>query len=134
MVLLPARDADGMMADINVTPFTDVLLVLLIVFMTLAALIAQPGFQRRLPCKCPHHAAAAVPPLEVTVSARGDMWVGLRRTDARRIYSDLRAALAASRTRAIALDASAGAPYGTILRVLDAAKAAGDVNVTLVTQ
>jgi biopolymer transport protein ExbD len=75
-----------------------------------------------------------VPPLDVTVNARGDIWVGVRRTDARRIYADLRAGLAASKARGIALDASAGAPYGTILRILDAAKAAGDVNVTLVTQ
>jgi biopolymer transport protein ExbD len=133
MVLSPARDGEAMMADINVTPFTDVLLVLLIIFMTLAALIAQPGFQRRLPCKCAHRLAAAAPPLNVTVSARGDMWVGVHRTDARRIYADLRAGLTTARTRAIALDASAGAPYGTILRVLDAAKAAGDANVTLVT-
>lgn len=37
---------DGIMAEINITPFTDVLLVLLIIFMILAALVAPPGAAR----------------------------------------------------------------------------------------
>ena len=36
------------MADINITPFTDVLLVLLIIFIILAAVAAPPGFQKQL--------------------------------------------------------------------------------------
>jgi biopolymer transport protein ExbD len=40
---------DGVMAEINITPFTDVLLVLLIIFMILAALVAPPGFEKQLP-------------------------------------------------------------------------------------
>ena len=42
---------DEVMAEINITPFTDVLLVLLIIFMILAALITPPGFQKQLPDK-----------------------------------------------------------------------------------
>ena len=37
------------MAEINITPFTDVLLVLLIIFMILAALVTPPGFEKELP-------------------------------------------------------------------------------------
>ncbi|MEA2688294.1 MAG: Biopolymer transport protein ExbD/TolR, partial [Candidatus Eremiobacteraeota bacterium] len=39
----------SVMAEINITPFTDVLLVLLIIFMILAALVAPPGFEKQLP-------------------------------------------------------------------------------------
>ena len=42
MVKMP-RDAEGVMAEINITPFTDVLLVLLIIFMILAALVTPAG-------------------------------------------------------------------------------------------
>jgi biopolymer transport protein ExbD len=42
----------ALLCEINVTPFTDVLLVLLIVFMILAALVVPPGFERRLPNGC----------------------------------------------------------------------------------
>ena len=47
-MLSSARD-DEVMAEINITPFTDVLLVLLIIFMILAALVTPPGFQKNLP-------------------------------------------------------------------------------------
>ncbi|HKE36294.1 MAG TPA: biopolymer transporter ExbD, partial [Candidatus Baltobacteraceae bacterium] len=124
----------GTMSEINVTPFTDVLLVLLIVFMMLAALVAPPGFQRHFPCACSHRPAApAQQPLEVTVDARGNIRLGGRATDADRLYGDLRHGLAAAKTRSIALDAAIKAPYGAVLRVLDAAKAAGNADVTLVT-
>ena len=129
-------ESDGVtMSEINITPFTDVLLVLLIIFMMMAALVAPPGFQRHFPCGCNrHHAAPAAQPLEVTIDARGNVRIGDRATDALGVYADLRRGLAVAKTRAIALDAAAKAPYGAILRVLDAAKAAGDANVTLVTQ
>jgi biopolymer transport protein ExbD len=41
--LLSAQQESDVMAEINITPFTDVLLVLLIIFMILAALAAPPG-------------------------------------------------------------------------------------------
>lgn len=125
----------GTMAEINITPFTDVLLVLLIIFMVLAAIVAPPGFQRRFPCGCSHRRAVpAAKPLEVAVDTRGNVSVAGRASDGTRLYADLRRGLLAEKTRAIALDAAAKAPYGAILRVLDAAKAAGDADVTLVTQ
>ena len=37
------------MAEINITPFTDVLLVLLIIFIILAAIVVPPGFEKELP-------------------------------------------------------------------------------------
>ena len=49
MSLLSAQQDDDVMAEINITPFTDVLLVLLIIFMILAALVTPPGFQKELP-------------------------------------------------------------------------------------
>ena len=47
MIGTEANDAT-VMAEINLTPFTDVLLVLLIIFMLLAALVAPPGFEKKL--------------------------------------------------------------------------------------
>src|ERR1700737_798161 len=38
----------NVMSEINITPFTDVLLVLLIIFMILTALAGPPGFQKKL--------------------------------------------------------------------------------------
>ncbi|HEX3466954.1 MAG TPA: biopolymer transporter ExbD, partial [Candidatus Elarobacter sp.] len=49
MSMVGAQQDDAVMAEINITPFTDVLLVLLIIFMILAALVAPPGFEKQLP-------------------------------------------------------------------------------------
>ena len=56
MGLLSAQQDQEVMAEINITPFTDVLLVLLIIFMILAALVAPPGFEKELPNKNPNSA------------------------------------------------------------------------------
>jgi biopolymer transport protein ExbD len=43
----------AVMSEINVTPFTDELLVLLIIFVVLASLVTPAGFQRNFrPCAC----------------------------------------------------------------------------------
>ena len=49
MSMVSSQGDDEVMAEINITPFTDVLLVLLIIFMILAALVTPPGFQKNLP-------------------------------------------------------------------------------------
>ena len=122
------------MAEINITPFTDVLLVLLIIFMILAALVAPPGFEKQLPNPGP----GATNPvrartIEVVVNERDAVFVDGRRSDVRRIYADL---LAAARHRGrlhVALSADIKASYGTIMRILDAAKIAGLDDVGFVT-
>lgn len=43
-----ARQDGDVMAEINITPFTDVLLVLVIIFMILASIAVPPGFQKEL--------------------------------------------------------------------------------------
>ena len=49
MAVTSGQNEDEVMSTINITPFTDVLLVLLIIFMILAALVAPPGFEKQLP-------------------------------------------------------------------------------------
>ena len=124
----------AVMADINVTPFTDVLLVLLVVFMILAAMVAPPGFMQRLPnkCGCPHPAPPARS-VAVTVGADGRIFIEGRATDAVHIYRDLAGALAAGHATVVAVEAGTKTPYGAIMRVLDAAKADGNARVRLVT-
>ena len=126
---------DAVMAEINVTPFTDVLLVLLIIFMILAALVAPPGFERQLPdptecCVRP----SAVRTISVDVSERGTIFVDGRATDERRIYADLAGVVERRGKLHVALDADVKAPYAAVIRILDAAKAAGLNDVGFVTQ
>src|SRR5262249_50581852 len=126
MALLRDRSENvAVMTEINVTPFTDVLLVLLIIFMVLAAMVAPPGFQKELPNKCMPacgHSAATVSPVDFSVSRSGRIWIGGRATDESHIYVDLTAALKAHGVHKLWLIADAKAPYAAVMRVLDAAK------------
>src|SRR5580698_3676366 len=76
------------MAEINITPFTDVLLVLLIIFMILAALVAPPGFEKELPNKNPNSATQNKNKndIEVDVNNKGVIFVDGQKTDQVGIY------------------------------------------------
>jgi biopolymer transport protein ExbD len=126
---------DAVMAEINVTPFTDVLLVLLIIFMILAALVAPPGFERRLADPGSHFAPPPSPvrTISVLVNERGAIYLDGKATDERRIYADLQTTVQRRGRLHVALDADVRARYGTVIRILDAAKIAGLDDVGFVT-
>jgi biopolymer transport protein ExbD len=129
------RADDAVMAEINITPFTDVLLVLLIIFMILAALVAPPGFEQKLsnPGDPGPKTTTRTRAIEVLVNERGAVYVDGLRSDTVRIYTDLRDAVRRRGKLHVALTADVKAPYGTIIRILDAAKIAGLADVGFVT-
>jgi biopolymer transport protein TolR len=127
---------DEVMAEINITPFTDVLLVLLIIFMILAALITPPGFQKQLPDKSDTSPPTVVQKnrsIEVLVNDKGRIFVDNKESDVTHIYADM-GAVAKRRGRLhVSLAADVKAPYGIIIKILDAAKIAGLNDVGFVT-
>ena len=128
--LVSAQDT-ALMAEINITPFTDVLLVLLIVFMLLAALLAPAGFERNFANPGGSTAATVFHRLIVTIDRHGDIAVGGKTMSVTGLY----AAMSSAGPKAhVSLVADAHAPYGLALRVLDAAKIAGISDVAFITQ
>jgi biopolymer transport protein ExbD/biopolymer transport protein TolR len=123
------------MAEINITPFTDVLLVLLIIFMILAALVAPPGFEKELPNKNNNPATQNKNKndIEVDVNNKGVIFVDGARTDQVGIYRMMYEASKKKPHHHVAIVADAKAPYGVIIRILDAAKQSGLEDVGFVT-
>jgi len=124
------------MAEINITPFTDVLLVLLIIFMILAALVAPPGFEKELPNKNPNTTTNQQKnknDIEVDVNNKGVIFVDGVKTDDAGVYRVMYDASKKKPRHHVAIVADAKAPYGTIIRILDAAKLAGLEDVGFVT-
>ena len=124
------------MAEINITPFTDVLLVLLIIFMILAALVAPPGFEKELPNKnnnAQSNQNKNKNDIEVDVNNKGVIFVDGTKTDAMGIYRVMLAEAKKKPKHHVAIVADAKAPYGIIIRILDAAKIAGLEDVGFVT-
>ena len=121
------------MGEINVTPFVDVMLVLLIIFMVAAPLMTV-GVQVDLP----KTAASALPgdneePLTVTLTADGR--VQIQTTDVAReeLVGKLRAIAAERSSDRVFLRADGAIPYAQVMQVMGALNAGGFSNVGLVT-
>ena len=135
MGLLSAQQEQEVMAEINITPFTDVLLVLLIIFMILAALVAPPGFEKELPNKNnnPSTQNKNKNDIEVDVNNKGVIFVDGDEDRQAGIYRVMYDASKKKPNHHVAIIADAKAPYGVIIRILDAAKNAGLEDVGFVT-
>ncbi len=135
MSLLAASQDDDVMAEINITPFTDVLLVLLIIFMILAALVTPPGFQKELPNKSNPNTAQQdnKKVIDIEVNDKGVIFVDSQRTNDKNIYYILSQTVAQRGHLHVSITSDAKAPYGTIVRILDAAKEANLDDVGFVT-
>jgi biopolymer transport protein TolR len=136
MSMVSSQQDDAVMAEINITPFTDVLLVLLIIFMILAALVAPPGFEKQLPdsnSNPPPQQQKKTDNIEVLVNETGVIYIDGKRTDVAHIYTDMQDVKNRKGNKHVSLTADVKAPYGTIIRILDAAKIAGLEDVGFVT-
>lgn len=121
------------MAEINVTPFVDVMLVLLIIFM-----VAAPLLTVGVPVELPKTAAGALPtdreePLTVTITADGA--VQIQTTDIARdqLVVRLRAIAAERNSDQVFLRADGAVAYRDVMEVMGALNAGGFSNIGLVT-
>jgi len=136
MSLLASAGDDEVMAEINITPFTDVLLVLLIIFMILAALVTPPGFQKNLPDKSdnsPIQLQKKNDSIQVLISEKGVIYIDNKRTDSAHIYADMADVRRRRGKRHVSLTADVKAPYQAVITVLDAARLTGLDDVGFVT-
>ncbi len=124
------------MAEINITPFTDVLLVLLIIFMILAAIVTPPGFEKELPNHNNNQTQQQQnnkQDIQVIVNNKGVIFVDETKTDANGIYRVMFDVSKKKPNKHVSITADTKAPYGIIIRILDAAKDAGLQDVGFVT-
>ena len=121
------------MAEINVTPFVDVMLVLLIVFM-----VAAPLLTVGVPVRLPETAAEALPtereePLTVTLAADGRVLLMANETESGDLIGQLRAIAAERESRKVFVRADGSIPYADVVQVMGALNAAGFNDLGLVT-
>ncbi|WP_292291812.1 protein TolR [Marivita sp.] len=121
------------MSEINVTPFVDVMMVLLIIFM-----VAAPLLTVGVPVELPKTAASALPseteePLTVTISAGGA--VSIQNTEVAReeLVGRLRAIAAERSDDRVFLRADGAVTYDVVAQVMGALNAGGFSSIGLVT-
>ncbi|MDP4031727.1 MAG: protein TolR [Pseudorhodobacter sp.] len=121
------------MSEINVTPFVDVMLVLLIIFM-----VAAPMLTVGVPVELPDTAANALPseqeePLTITMTADGRLLIQTSEVAAGELIPKLRAIAAERTTGKVFLRADGAITYEKVAQVMGALNAGGFRNIGLVT-
>ena len=121
------------MAEINVTPFVDVMLVLLIIFM-----VAAPLLTVGVPVELPKTAASALPseteePLTVTLTADGVVMIQNTEVDRGDLVNRLRAIAVERSDDRVFLRADGAASYAEVAEVMGALNAGGFSSIGLVT-
>ncbi|MEP5152363.1 protein TolR [Planktotalea sp.] len=121
------------MAEINVTPFVDVMLVLLIIFM-----VAAPLMTVGVPVELPKTAAGALPseaeePLTVTIAADGRVLIQTTETDMSELVTRMQAIAAERDSTRVYLRADGAVAYEQVVQVMGALNAGGFSDIGLVT-
>lgn len=121
------------MAEINVTPFVDVMLVLLIVFM-----VAAPMLTVGVPIELPKTSANALPtekeePLTVTVTPDGKILIQKTEVSPEQLLGKLKAIAVERSSDRIFLRADGRIPYELVVQVMGALNAGGFSKISLVT-
>jgi biopolymer transport protein TolR len=121
------------MSEINVTPFVDVMLVLLIIFM-----VAAPLLTVGVPVDLPRTAAGALAvdqeePLTLTMTADGAVQIQTTAVDRADLVPRLRAIAAERASDKVFLRADGAVPYAQVMEVMGALNAGGFSNIGLVT-
>jgi biopolymer transport protein ExbD/biopolymer transport protein TolR len=124
---------DAGLHEINVTPFIDVMLVLLIVFMV-AAPLATVNVPLDLPVSSAQAAPDPLPPVTVSLQADLTVHLGEQAVVRESLPARLADVMDGDRTRRIFLRADTSVPYGELMRLMDQLRAAGYLRVALVTR
>ncbi len=123
---------DGVVAEINITPLTDVFLVLLIIFMVTTSVIQNQSKQIDLPgAEVSDNTPQGV---TVTVSPDGSVLVGDTPATRDSLYALLENALEESREKLVILRGDKQVALGEAVNILDLAQQAGATGIALATQ
>ncbi|MFN5270534.1 MAG: ExbD/TolR family protein [Hyphomonadaceae bacterium] len=126
------RRSRRLMGEINVTPFVDVMLVLLIIFM-----VAAPLLTVGVPVDLPKTEAKSLPseqePLTVTILANGQVYLQNEVVAYDQLLPRLTALAGEGYDRRIFIRAAEKAPYGIVMQVMARVNSAGYRNLGLVT-
>ena len=120
------------LADINVTPLVDVVLVLLIIFMVTAPVL-QSGIEVNVP-KTRTVKEITEERLVITINKDQRVFLGSDAININEIASKLRQKIRDPRKQFIFVRADENVPFGAFATVMDAVKQSGITNVSIVTQ
>ena len=121
------------MSEINVTPFVDVMLVLLIVFMVTAPLLTV-GIKVDLPKVKANALTDIKDPIEITVKLDGEVYIGESKVEVENLIPRLNAITEQNTEARIYIRGDRVVAYGRIMEIMSIINSAGYIKVALITQ
>ena len=125
-------DGDGIVAEINITPLTDIFLVLLIIFMVTTTVMQDEGKNLDLPTAS--ESEETPQGVTVSISLEGRIQVNDRVVSDDELESALKAALDAAEQKVVVLRGDRRIFLGQAVNILDLAQSAGAKSIALATQ
>jgi len=117
------------MAEINITPFTDVVLVLLIIFMIATPFIYQSSMNVQLPQASKSEETTR--DMIVTINSRGDVYLDNTKMDLNTLRTKLAAAVRSKPNASVIINGDRNVRYDSVIQVMDVLTRAGVKNPAL---
>lgn len=121
------------LSQINVTPFVDVMLVLLIIFMVTAPML-QEGLDVNLPVVEASALSVEEEPIIITITEEGKIFINKNKITLTGLDKKLKAIYSRKKEKMVLIRADAKVPYGFVIRTMAEIRKAGIERVGMVTE
>ena len=125
---------DGILAEINVTPLIDIMLVLLIIFMLTSSISLESGLDIDLPKTTSQTGSKEGSAVLVSLDSGGRISVQGKRVDVAKLKDEITAALKESHTELVVFEGDQKSQLGRAIEIMDVAKAAGAKKFAIATE
>ena len=132
-MLFNGEKSKRFMSDINVTPFVDVMLVLLIIFMVTAPMMMQ-GVEVNLPQTTTKNIKTEEDPLILSINKNGEIYIEKHKIKIEELESKLKTIFKYKRNREVLLRADKDLTHGFVINVIASVKRAGIEKLGLITE
>ena len=129
----PRSGKSRVMAEINITPFTDVCLVLLIIFMVSASFLGAPhGRDVKLPTAS-RQSSTELPPRDITIALNraGDLFIDDKKATLPEVRQDLQDYSTTNKIHNVIIKADQSVMYDDVVRIMDTVRGAGVTYMSL---
>ena len=132
-MLRSRRRQQAYMAEINIIPFVDVALVLLVIFMVTAPMLYR-GFDLTLPESQTDSTYKPEAPIVISIEDQNVLYFGEERVGIEAFPARLREAKDHNPEVSVVLRADKSIPYGTVIQVMDTVRLSGIYRIGMATQ
>ena len=131
--MVSGNNGKRFMSEINVTPFVDVMLVLLIIFMVTAPMMMQ-GVDVNLPQTTAKSIKTKEDPLILSVNSKREIFLENRKVNLTDLEKKVKSIFKYRREKEVLLKADKDVPYGFVIKVMASVKNAGIEKLGMITE